>query len=61
MTDGAPEATKAALLARAKAQTIPRVGQLRDVSRVVVFLLGQDSDFVTGRTIVVDGGSISAV
>lgn len=33
-----------------------RVGTPRDVANVVAFLAGPESDFVTGQTIVVDGG-----
>lgn len=33
-----------------------RVGTLEDVANLVHFLLGQDSSFITGQTLVIDGG-----
>ncbi|HCZ9467620.1 TPA: SDR family oxidoreductase, partial [Staphylococcus aureus] len=33
-----------------------RVSQPEDVSNVVSFLAGKDSDYITGQTIIVDGG-----
>ncbi|MBU1974213.1 MAG: 3-oxoacyl-ACP reductase FabG [Nanoarchaeota archaeon] len=39
------------------AQTpIGRVGEPKDIARAVVYLASSDSDFVTGHTLVVDGG-----
>lgn len=61
MTDVLPEATKKAMLARAMASPIARIGKPEDVARVVIFLLSEDSSFITGRSVIVDGGSISAI
>jgi 3-oxoacyl-[acyl-carrier protein] reductase len=51
------EAGKAALL-----RNIPygRIGRPEDISNGVAFLLSDDSEYVTGQTLVVDGGWISA-
>jgi NAD(P)-dependent dehydrogenase (short-subunit alcohol dehydrogenase family) len=38
-----------------------RLGQPVDVARVVLFLVGPESDFVTGADLVVDGGMISLI
>jgi NAD(P)-dependent dehydrogenase (short-subunit alcohol dehydrogenase family) len=35
-----------------------RVGTAEDVSKVVSFLAGPDSEFVTGQTSIVDGGIV---
>jgi NAD(P)-dependent dehydrogenase (short-subunit alcohol dehydrogenase family) len=43
----------------AKVAPLKRVGQPRDVARVVLFLAREDADFVTGQTIYVDGGVFS--
>lgn len=44
----------------AKAQNIPcaRVGDVRDVAKVVTFLSGEASSYVTGQTINVNGGML---
>ena len=36
--------------------TLDRIGTLEDVSRVMEFFAGPLSDFVTGQTLIVDGG-----
>ncbi|MEK7783537.1 MAG: SDR family oxidoreductase, partial [Candidatus Binatota bacterium] len=41
-----------------KARAIKRLETPEDLCGVVVYLASSDSDFVTGQTIVVDGGSI---
>lgn len=40
--------------------TIPvrKMGRPRDAARVAVFLAGPDSDYMTGMTFAVDGGSL---
>jgi len=43
----------------AKVAALKRVGQPADVAKVVAFLAGDQSDFVTGQTIYVDGGAFS--
>lgn len=36
-----------------------RLGELEsDIGRVAVFLASEDSDYITGQTIMADGGSI---
>ena len=53
MTDAIPEAGKAAML-----QSIPlgRFGRTADVAAAVVYLAGPGGAYVTGQTLVVDGG-----
>lgn len=53
---GDPAAAERAILER---QPWPEVGQARDVAGVVVFLASPDAGFVTGETIVVDGGILA--
>ena len=39
-----------------EAQSIKRRGEVDDVARAIVFFAGDDSGFVTGQTLLVDGG-----
>lgn len=39
-------------------QSIKRTGQPEDLARVLLFLVSKDCAFITGQTIVVDGGGI---
>ena len=39
-------------------RSIKRLGMPDDVAGLCVFLASSDSDFITGQTIVVDGGTI---
>jgi 3-oxoacyl-[acyl-carrier protein] reductase len=39
-----------------EAQSIKRRGEVEDVARVIAFFAGDDSRFVTGQTLLVDGG-----
>ncbi|KAK1227016.1 hypothetical protein PQX77_009978 [Marasmius sp. AFHP31] len=41
-----------------KTTALRRNGNVDDVSRLVSFLAGPDSDFITGQTMIVDGGRI---
>jgi NAD(P)-dependent dehydrogenase (short-subunit alcohol dehydrogenase family) len=51
---GSREATEAML---ARAQPIPRAGQPEDIAEAALFLASDASGFVTGHTLVVDGGA----
>jgi len=55
MTEGllSDEETRSVLLGNTP---LGRVGLPRDIGRAAVFLASSDSDFVTGHTLVVDGG-----
>ena len=55
MTDGLPDEAKAALM---KSIPLGRLGQPEDVARVVGFLAGDDSAYMTGQVIYVDGGMV---
>jgi 3-oxoacyl-[acyl-carrier protein] reductase len=37
---------------------LERLGEAEDVARAALFLLGDDSSWITGETLVVDGGTI---
>ncbi len=56
MTAGLPEAVRAGMLG-----SIPlkRFGQGEDVAGAVAYLLSQDAAYVTGQTLVVDGGMVT--
>ena len=42
-------------------QPIPRVGRPKDIAEMALFLASERSDFITGQSIVVDGGAASGV
>jgi NAD(P)-dependent dehydrogenase (short-subunit alcohol dehydrogenase family) len=37
-------------------QSLKRRGEVEDVARAIAFFAGEDSGFVTGQTLLVDGG-----
>jgi hypothetical protein len=39
-----------------ESQSIKRRGEVEDVARAIAFFAGEDSGFVTGQTLLVDGG-----
>ena len=39
-----------------EAQSLKRRGEVEDVARAIAFFAGEDSRFVTGQTLLVDGG-----
>jgi hypothetical protein len=43
----------------AKAQPIPRAGHPEDIAGMALYLASDDSEFVTGQAMVVDGGMTS--
>ncbi len=55
MTAALPEATRAALL---EAIPVGHLGQPGDVADAVLFLASEQSRYITGQTLVVDGGMI---
>ncbi len=55
MTDVLPEAVKSEMLKRIP---LAKLGVPLDVAKAVAFLAGPDSDYITGQTIVVDGGMV---
>ncbi len=57
MTRGLPEAAKNSYL---KSIPLNRFGRPEDVARVVLFLASEDSCYVTGQVLVVDGGMVMA-
>jgi 3-oxoacyl-[acyl-carrier protein] reductase len=56
MTDKLPEAAKEALKGQIERSALGRVGTPQDVAGVVAFLCSDAAAYVTGQTIVVDGG-----
>lgn len=55
MTDKLPDNIKEEML---KLIPLKRMGQPEDIAKVVLFLSSSDSDYITGQTIVVDGGMV---
>jgi 3-oxoacyl-[acyl-carrier protein] reductase len=58
MTENLPDAAKEALKAQIARSALGRVGTPADVGGVVAFLCSEAAAYVTGQTIVVDGGMI---
>ncbi|MBK6899079.1 MAG: 3-oxoacyl-[acyl-carrier-protein] reductase [bacterium] len=56
MTAGLPDAVRAGMLGNIP---LKRFGQGEDVAGAVAFLLSQDAAYVTGQTLVVDGGMVT--
>ena len=42
-------------------QPIPRIGRPKDIAETALFLASDRSTFITGQTIIVDGGAASGV
>lgn len=55
MTDKLPDAVKEEVL---KLVPMKRMGQPEDIAKAVAFLASGDSDYITGQTLVVDGGMV---
>ena len=58
MTEKLPDAAKVALKAQIDQSALGRVGTPQDVAGVVAFLCSDAAVYVTGQTIVVDGGMV---
>jgi NAD(P)-dependent dehydrogenase (short-subunit alcohol dehydrogenase family) len=56
-TDEMPEGREAMQQQRIQARAIKRAETPRDLVGTVLFLCSSDSDFMTGQTLVVDGGA----
>jgi 3-oxoacyl-[acyl-carrier protein] reductase len=41
-----------------KSSSLGRIGKPEEVAKVVLFLASEHSDYITGQTIVVDGGIV---
>src|SRR6516165_9230549 len=52
--------TKEALEERANHLPIRRLGRTEEIARVALFLAAPDSSYISGATLVVDGGSVAA-
>jgi 3-oxoacyl-[acyl-carrier protein] reductase len=57
MTHKLPEETRAKLL---EMVPLARMGLPKDIANVCLFLASSDADYITGQTIVVDGGMVMA-
>jgi 3-oxoacyl-[acyl-carrier protein] reductase len=57
MTDKLPEEIKEKML---RAFPLSRFGKPSEVANLCLFLASQDADYITGQTIVIDGGMVMA-
>jgi 3-oxoacyl-[acyl-carrier protein] reductase len=57
MTAGLPDELKARMLSQIP---LGRFGMPDDVANLCVFLAGSAADYITGQTIVIDGGMVTA-
>jgi len=57
MTDKLPDDLKAKMLSNIP---LGRLGNVRDIANICLFLASEDSNYITGQTIVVDGGMVMA-
>lgn len=55
MTQVLSEETKKAIIEMIPMQ---RIGQVEDIAKAAVFLAGQESDYITGQVLTVDGGMV---
>ena len=55
MTDELPEEVKEAMLTQIP---LAKLGQPEDVAKAVVFLASDDSNYITGQTLHIDGGMV---
>jgi len=58
VADNAGESFEWGMEQFAKNITLKRMSEASDVAAVVSFLAGPDSDYITGQSIVVDGGMV---
>jgi NAD(P)-dependent dehydrogenase (short-subunit alcohol dehydrogenase family) len=61
LTDGLAQAGPAAQQAAADAMPMQRIGQPEEVAAAAVWLASDDSAFVTGTTVILDGGELAGV
>lgn len=57
-TEGLLELGKDYLTSMAKAVPLKRLGSVNDIANTAVFLGSRQASFITGQTIVVDGGQV---
>ena len=58
-TDSLTDVDQSVLDGLVEATPMKRIGQPEDIAGVVVFLLGDDSNFMTGQTLVASGGRVT--
>ncbi len=59
LTDNLARAGEGAQRAAAAAMPMQRVGQPAEVAAVVVWLCSEEASYVTGATVVIDGGKLA--
>ena len=58
---GIPGGEEAAIKSMARLQPIPRAGRPEDIANMALFLASDESEWITGTAMVVDGGMIAGV
>lgn len=58
MTEGVEAMGEAHIADMAKSIPLKKLGHVNDVANAVLFLASQEAGFITGQTLIIDGGQV---